>query len=260
MEENEKKEKYYHIASLEKGLRVLEVLSNEKEMSVSAVAKKLGYNRAASHRFLSTLKDLGYVDKNEDNSYYLTLKVLELGMKVANRMEIRQVARPFMQELASAFDETVNLGYFDGQDILHLDKIDSSEILRIDTPLGSHAPAYCTALGKAILAHQDKEDLDAYFNRTKLKNVSPKTIVSRKALKQEFIGIKEKGVAYDNEELATGLCCVAAPVFDHTGKCRYAISVSGPSMRLDNRKMENISKRIKEVTARLAEKMGKPRA
>jgi len=150
---HEEKKRYYQIASLEKGVKVLELLADQKALTVSQVAVSLGLNRAASHRFLATLKDLGYVEKNDDNRYQLTFRVLELGMKVVNRSEVRQEARDFMQELARISNETVNLGYFDGRQILHLDKIDSCEILRIDAPLGSRTPAYCTALGKAILAH-----------------------------------------------------------------------------------------------------------
>ena len=79
------KEKYYQIASLEKGMRVLELLSAQNELGVSAVAARLGFNRAASHRFLATLRDLGYVEKDENHHYHLTFKILELGMKVASR-------------------------------------------------------------------------------------------------------------------------------------------------------------------------------
>jgi DNA-binding transcriptional ArsR family regulator len=99
-------EKYFFIGSLAKGIKIMELLAEQKQLTVSGVAKLLGSNRAASHRFLATLRELGYVEKDEEDRYRLTFKVFELGMKVANRFEIRQIARPLMQELALAFRET----------------------------------------------------------------------------------------------------------------------------------------------------------
>ena len=251
-------EKYFFITSLAKGLKVLELLAEKDELSVSAVAESIGLNRAGSHRFLATLKELGYVEKNDRNRYRLTFKLLGLGVKVANRFEIRRVALPFMQELALAFRETVNLGFWDGTGILHLDKVESREILRMDTPIGSHAPAYCTALGKAILAHLPPYDLNLYLSKIKLKPHGPNTITSRKQLREEIEKTRQRGYAVDDEELAPGLRCVAAPVFDHTGRANYAISVSGPSMRMTNERIETIRPRLANVCAKLSEQLGEP--
>ena len=251
-------EKYFFISSLAKGLKVLELLAEKDELSVSAVAESIGLNRAGSHRFLATLKELGYVEKNEGNRYRLTFKLLGLGMKVANRFEIRRVALPFMQELSLAFRETVNLGFWDGKGILHLDKVESREILRMDTPIGSHAPAYCTALGKTILAHLPMYDLSIYLSRIKLKPHGPNTITSKKQLREEIEKIRQRGYAVDDEELAPGLRCAAAPVFDHTGRANYAISVSGPSMRMTSQRIEIIQPRLRTVCAKLSEQLGEP--
>lgn len=253
---NEEKKRYYQISSLEKGVRVLELLADQKALTVSQVAVSLGLNRAASHRFLATLKDLGYVEKNDDNRYQLTFRVLELGMKVVNRSEVRQEARDFMQELARISNETVNLGYFDGRQILHLDKIDSCEILRIDAPLGSKTPAYCTALGKAILAHLPEDRLDAYLNRTRLAPHGPNTIVSRKKLRQELKKTAKNGYALDDEELSRGLRCVAAPIFDHTGRVTYALSISAPTMRLPKKKVSQMKDQVIGACRQLSSRLG----
>ena len=249
------KQKYYHIASLEKGIRVLELLSDQNELTVSSVAAQLGFNRAASHRFLATLRDLGYVEKNDNNRYHLTFKIMEMGMKVVNRFEIRTEARGYLQELSKAFHETVNLGYWKGQKILHLDKIDSLEILRIDTPLGSWAPAYCTALGKAILAYLPQDELEAYLKDVKLVPHSPRTITSKKKLRQELIKVLQQGYALDDEELSSGLRCVASPVFDHTGHVRYALSVSAPSSRMTQETIEKVQQKLRDVCQRLSGKL-----
>jgi DNA-binding IclR family transcriptional regulator len=249
------KTKYYQIASLEKGMRVLELLSDQNGLTVSAVAAQLGFNRAASHRFLATLRDLGYVEKNENNRYHLTFKIMEMGMKVANRFEIRTEARSYMQELSRAFNETVNLGCWRGQKVLHLDKIDSPEILRMDSPLGSLAPAYCTALGKSILAYLPQDELEAYLKNVKLVPHGPKTITLKKKFRQELIKVLQQGYAVDDEELSAGLRCVAAPIFDHTGYARYALSVSAPSSRMTEKTISRVQQKIRDVCQRLSAKL-----
>jgi DNA-binding IclR family transcriptional regulator len=250
------KKKYYEITSLVKGIKILELLVAQPSLSVSEAAARLGINRAAAHRFLATLRDLGYAEKNEDNRYQSTVRILELGMKVAGRFEIRQEARRFMQELSAAFKETVNLGFWDGKAILHLDKIDSSEILRIDAPLGSKTPAFCTALGKAVLAHLPAEELDSYLDRTRLAPHGPNTIVSKEKLREQLKKIRRRGYAVDNEELARGLRCVAAPVFDHTGRARFALSISCPSLRLRKDAIGKMQLHIRDVCRRLSARLG----
>jgi DNA-binding IclR family transcriptional regulator len=206
--------KYYFVSSLAKGLRVLELLAANGDMSASRMAGCLNTSRAASHRFLTTLRDLGYVEKTEEGRFRLTFKVVELGMKKLDGFEIRHIAHPFMQEIALAFGETVNLGHWDGNAIVHLDKINSREVLRLDVGMGAAAPAYCTGLGKAILAFLNDRELDAYLQSTTLKALSPKTITSRKRLRVDIADIRRRGYAIDDEELSLGLRCVAVPVFD----------------------------------------------
>jgi DNA-binding IclR family transcriptional regulator len=250
------KKKYYQITSLEKGIKVLELLADQNALTVSEVGVGLGTHRAAAHRFLATLRDLGYVEKNSDNRYQLTFRILEMGEKVTRRFEIRQEARKFMQELSKHFKETVNLGLWDGFEILHLDKIDSLEILKIDAPLWSKTPAYCTALGKAILAHLTHEELNDYMKRVRLIAHGPNTIVSKKDLRLELQKTCERGYAIDNQELAQSLCCVAAPIFNHAGRVRYAISISYPSMRIPKGGVENVQLKIRDVCQRLSVRLG----
>jgi DNA-binding IclR family transcriptional regulator len=255
-----KGEKYYVISSLGKGLRVLELLADHGELGVSAVAAHLQTNRAGCHRFLLTLRDLGYVEKTEDGRYRLTFKVLELGMKKLNRFEIRYIARPLMQELAIAFGETVNLGHWDGRVIVYLDKIDSSEILRMDSGLGAVAPAYCTGLGKAILAFLPPEEITAYLRGVQLQSMTPHTITSVEALREELTRTRARGFAVDNEELCLGLRCVSAPVFDYAGRSSFALSVSGPTQRMSESRIASMTVEIKNVCRRLSEKIGDARS
>ena len=253
-----KGEKYYFVASLAKGLRVLELLAANGDMSASRMAGHLDTSRAASHRFLTTLRDLGYVEKTEEGRFRLTFKVVELGMRKLDGFEIRHTVHPFMQEMSLAFGETVNLGHWDGIAIVHLDKINSTEILRLDVGLGALAPAYCTALGKAVLAFLPDRELEDYLQSVEWVAMSPKTITTPDKLKIEIKQIRQRGYAIDDEELSLGLRCVGVPVFDHTGRPTYALSVSGPAQRMSEEKINAIQAKLQPLCRRISRKIGAP--
>jgi len=248
--------KYFFIRSLAKGIHILELLSDNEALTVTQVAKLMNMNRAGSHRFLSTLKELGYADKDESSRYYLTSKVIELGMKVLDRFEIRKIARPFLQELSAKFNESINLGYFNGEEVLTIDKIDSTEILRMDAGIGGGEPAYCTSLGKAILAFLPDTQLEEYLQKIELTPFTPNTVISKDKLKEELMHIKENGYSIDDEELSEGLRCIGAPLFDHNGQALYAISISGPSIRMGSKRIEEIQRELKKICKNLSGKMG----
>jgi DNA-binding IclR family transcriptional regulator len=248
--------KYFFIRSLAKGIHILELLSDNEALTVTQVAKLMNMNRAGSHRFLSTLKELGYADKDESSRYYLTSKVIELGMKVLDRFEVRKIARPFLQELSTKFNESINLGYFNGEEVLTIDKIDSTEILRMDAGIGGGEPAYCTSLGKAILAFLPDTQLEEYLQKIELTPFTPNTVISKDKLKEELMHIKENGYSIDDEELSEGLRCIGAPLFDHNGQALYAISISGPSIRMGSKRIEEIQRELKKICKNLSGKMG----
>jgi len=253
-----KGEKYYFVSSLARGLRVLELLAAEGDMSAARMATHLDTSRAASHRFLTTLRDLGYVEKTEEGRFRLSFKVLELGMCKLEGFEIRHIAHPFMQEMALACGETVNLGHWDGKSIAHLDKINSKEILRLDVGIGALAPAYCTGLGKAVLAHLPEVELDDYLATVSLVPLSPKTITSPEKLRTEIEKIRRQGYAIDDEELSLGLRCVAAPVFDYTGRPSFALSVSGTTQRMSDEKIQAIQSKLRPLCRQISRKIGAP--
>ncbi len=252
------KKKYYQIASLEKGIKILELLAQHGELSVSETAKLMDTNRAGSHRFILTLKDLGYVEKSSSNKYQPTLEVMRLAMKVVNRFEIRNIAKPFMHKLSLMYKETINLGYLKNSDIIHIDKIDSLEVLRMDSALGDKAPAYCTGLGKAILAFLPRYELEECLDRIEFKRLTTHTITDLKEFKKQLSDIRERGYAIDDEEMVSGLRCIAVPIFDHNSYPAYAISVSGPSMRLSHPNLKKIKKTIVQVSSELSDLMGSP--
>ena len=247
---------YYKINSVEKTLKILELLAEKGEISVAEAAAKLGMNRSTCHRFLVTLRELGYVVQNHLSHYRLSFRIYELGMKVADRLQVRHIAYPYLQELSSLFNETTNLGYWDNNEIVHLDKIDSTEILRIDPGIGSRVPAYCTGLGKAVLAYLPDEELTNFLESMPLHAITRNTITTKEKLAQELKQIRKQGFAVDHEELSIGLRCVASPVFDYTNYPSYSVSVAGPSSRMTKEKITAIKEKLKRVCRELSKNLG----
>jgi len=249
---NDGGKKYFKIGSIEKGIRVLELLAEKEELTVTEVARHLGFNRAGSHRYLATLRDLGYVDKNNASQYHLTFKILDLGMRVAKRFEIRRIARPFMENLVSMFNETVNLGYWDGKVIINIDKLDSSNVLRANSTIGTLMPAHCTSLGKSILAFLPDAELNTYLKCATLDSYMPNTIATKEALLEELEQTRQRGFAIDNEEWIMGIRCVAAPIYDAIGHPSYAISIAGPAIRMTPEMVDRMQEKVREACSKIS--------
>lgn len=247
---------YYQVSSLERGLKILELLAEKGGLTVSEVADHLGMHRSASHRFLATLKDLGYVLQDPSSCYRLSFRLFELGMRVVSALEIKQIARPFMEELAKLSNETVNLGYWDGKEIIYIEKIESQEILRMDLAIGARVPAYCSALGKAILAFRPESERQAFLKTTPLEPRTQNTIILPEMLIEDLKIVRQRGFAVDDEELGIGIRCIAAPVFDYSGYPKYAMSVEGPASRMTEERMERIREDVKRMCASLSKGLG----
>jgi DNA-binding IclR family transcriptional regulator len=233
-------------------LRVLELLAERGGLKVSEVAALLGIHRSASHRFLATLKELGYVVQDGSSRYRLSFRLFEMGMAMVNALGIRQIARPFMEELARISKETVNLGHWDGREIVYIDKIKSREVLLTDLAIGTRVPAYCSAMGKAILAFRSEDEQSDFFRAGGFQPLTVRTRTDPRELMRELAQVRERGFAVDDEEMLMGIRCIAAPVLGYNEYPEYALSVSGPAARLSDEAMVHLSEEVKRVCRNLS--------
>jgi len=250
------KKPYYAMTSLVKAFNIMELLANKGPMSVSQVAQVMGIPRSGSHRFLANLRALGYVVQNADSKYQLSFKLFQMGMNVVSGLEIRQVARPFMEELADHFSETVILGYLDGDEVIYVDKIQSTHTLRADLALGNRVPVYCTSMGKAIVSVMPERQQKALLDAIDFKVYTPFTITDRLQLQKDLDQARQNGFATCNQEFHMGITAIAAPVFNYDNNATYALSVSGPTFRMSEERIVEIQKTVKEATSRLSDRMG----
>jgi len=218
--------------SLERGLAVLSAFTSTRPLvGVSELAREVGLSRSSAHRYISTLAALGYLEQDRSTrKYRLGPRVLDLGFSAINSMELRQIALPDLQALSDTTGHTVNMAVLDGIDIVYVERCRSTSIgqreIDLNLHVGSRLPAYCTSMGKVLLAGLAAEELDKRLAQIELSRRGPNTIVATRALVDELAHVREQGLAVNNEELAYGLRSIAVPVRDQEGAVVAAINLA----------------------------------
>ena len=201
-------------------------------VGLKLLAGESGLNISTVHRILGALASIGLVEHQVGGFYRLGLRWLEYGNLVRERLQIRDIARPFIEQLHEQIGEPVNLAIRDGDDIIYLDRAAANAArVRVFYRVGSRAPLHLTSLGKLFLAEESAVQIEAYAKRTGLPGNTEHSLTRLASLNKALSAVHRDGVAFDNEEAELGLRCVAAPVKDDQGLLVAAISVSSPSER-----------------------------
>lgn len=225
----------YNIRVVDRAVSVLRLLEDGKPRTMTELSKELGINSSTTFRLLSTLRYHNLVQLDEaTGNYRLGLACLELSRAYHTGDEVRKAALPVMEKLRDETKETVHLGVLDALEIVYIEKLEGLHAIGLmSSRIGRRAPAYCTGLGKALLAFSNFNDIEADLGQLNLKGFTEATITNGKKLLEHLIGVREKGYALDLGEHEKEVRCVAAPIFNRYGKTVAAISVSGPSGRID---------------------------
>lgn len=250
-------ENFRRVRSIDRAVAILKCFSEKrKEMKLSDIADELDLNKSTVHGIISTLKYHGLIDQDEETQKYrLGLYLMELGNIVSSSMNIRDIAHPIIEDISNRFEETVHLSSLDRFDVVYIDKVESHQSMRIFTTIGSRMPAYCTGVGKAMLAYMDAETLNSLIPES-MDAITPHTITDKEVFLKHLKDIRSKGYAVDNEESSIGLRCIAAPVFDQNGDPKYAISISGPTVRMTEERIEDIIRAIKDSARQISYRLG----
>ena len=245
------------LRSVDNALAVLESFSVERpELGVTELSHTLGLGKSTIHRLLTSLASRGYVRKNpETERYCLGFKAFEVGSLAAGRGAIREVAAPILRSLMLATKETVHLGVLDEWDVVYIDKIESDQPLQMYSRIGRRAPLHCTALGKVLLAWAAEEWIDRFLRR-RLRAYTPSTRTDPSTLRTELDQIRATGHAFDREEFAVGLTCIAAPLFDHTGRVAASLGIAGPAVRLADERLSRLAPLVREAAAGVSRHLG----
>jgi IclR family pca regulon transcriptional regulator len=215
--------------SLERGLAILGCFTPARPvLGIADIADDLGMSRSTTHRYVITLVALGYLEQGASRKYRLGLRVTDLGMSALNSTGLREHARPYLEELRQRTSYTASLAVLDGPEILYVDRAPSFRRGRgsagPDLQPGSRLPAYCTAMGKLLLANLpdgEQRELIAEIKPTKR---GPNTITAKRALREELEQILDAGFAVNDQELAKDLIAIAAPV---RNEAREVVAAAG---------------------------------
>lgn len=219
------------LQSLTRGLAVIRAFDAEHaELTLAEVARRSGIARATARRILHTLEDLGYVRLRE-NRFALTPRVLELGGAYLASSSLAALARPHLDDLTAASDESSSLSELDDDEIVYVARVERRRIMRVSIGLGTRFPAYATSMGRVLLAGRPAEWVDAYLSRVRLEGLTDRTITGAGELRAELARVREQGWCLVDEELEPGLRSVAAPVRDGAGEVVAAVNVSTTTRR-----------------------------
>src|SRR5499427_9898292 len=223
----------YTVDAAAKALELLSVFSfREPRLSLADLATRTGIPRATAFRLLSTLEQSGFLVKVH-GAYQLGIKCFVLGNIVAGGLDLRETAHPHLAALRDSTRETTQLAILDHWQVVYLERMLSPlPVGFMRSRAGAILPAYCTALGKTLLAYRPEAEVAAWAASQRFIALTPRTITSAKRLLRDLRAVRERGYGVDEEEREKGVCCIAAPVRNHTGQVVAAISVAGPSQRM----------------------------
>lgn len=247
----------YSIAVLDRAVDLLEAMAAAHgPMGVSELARAIDSTKSATFRILVTLEERGYVYRvDESSKYELGLSLVHLGQSALERIDLRTVARPTMEDLHERFNETVNLGVLSGDRIVYVDMVESDHELRMSAQIGAHDNVHSTAIGKAILANLPVDQQDALL-RAPLPARTPKTLTDPDELRKEIERIKVSGFSRDRGENEDGSCCFGAAIFDSQGNVAAAISVAGPDSRLKGEVAEDVAVAVRAAAQEVTDRLG----
>lgn len=219
------------VQSLQRGLAVVRAFGPERtHLSVADVAQATGLTRAVARRFLLTLVELGYV-RNEGRVFLLRPRILELGNAYLSGLAFPDLARPFLEELSAKVQESTAAAVLDGDEIVYVANVVPRRVMTINVPVGGRDPAYCTALGRVLLAQRSDDEIDLYLKSVPLERVTATTVTDPAKLKRLLVGVRTKGYALVDQEFENGLVAAAVPVHDAGGATVAAMNVSASSLR-----------------------------
>lgn len=248
----------YGIRAVERAVAILKAFSPvSPEMGVTDLARKLGLHKSTVHRLLVTLERVGFVLQDDlTGRYRLGLPLFELGSLVVTNMELRRVARPFIEGAHRASGETVHLAILDEGEVVYIDKIESTRQVRMSSMVGRRAPAHCTGLGKALLASLPGSVLDQVIQRRGLQAYTARTLTSAEGLRNHLAIVRQRGYSIDAGEHEELVRCAAAPVFDHTNNLAAAVSIAAVGVDVDSPRFKEYVALVRNCARSISEALG----
>ena len=236
----EQKETKNPVQSAERIFQVMEMLADHGEMGLMEISTALGLHKSTVHRLLMSLVYMGYAKQDEvSQKYMLSYKIVSMAGKMLDRMDILQVAKPYMERLSDISGETVHLVQREGNNILYIYKIEAK-----------------IGMGKAIMAELPESEVKQIWNESIIEKKTEHTITDYDDMLSVLKEAKKNGYALDDEENEEGVRCIAASLRDYHNEVKYAFSISGPTSRMTRERVEELSVDVRKVQEELSMELG----
>jgi IclR family transcriptional regulator, pca regulon regulatory protein len=225
--------------SLARGLIVIQAFTQKKrQLTISQLSAKTGLSRAAVRRCLYTLAQLGFAGSEDGRHFYLGPRILALGYSYIASMPLATAAQPVLERLSHELHESCSISTIDHSEIIYVARASVTRIMSIDLGVGSRLPAFCTSMGRVLLASLPSESLESYLSQTELKQYTERTITSVEKLRQVLRLVSRNGYAIVDQELELGLRSMAVPIQNPNAKIVAALNVGAHAQRVSIQEMQ----------------------
>lgn len=248
------------VPAIERALNILEYLGTvDKPVTLKEISSILKIPNASTFRIVKYLCSRGYLqEKSEPQAQYsLGLKILDLSHMLTKQLDITQIAKPSMKKLSELTGQTSQLAVLQKHGIMYIDQIFPTKPVSIIAPLRTELPVNISASGKVLVAHLSSDERDDYLKSMELVHKTSNSITDIDQLKVELKKVRKDGYAIDNEEFATGIGCLAAPIFDYSNRCIAAIGITGHICDYNDENSFNLmTKAIKDTADEISAQLG----
>jgi IclR family KDG regulon transcriptional repressor len=239
-----------------KAVELLNVFLEHPQLTLQELVNQTGLPKTSVHRMVSTLEEAGFLKRGLTGTYELGLAFLQFGHAVSERLDIRKMSLPVMQQLKEEIGEAVNLIIRDGNEAIYVEKVDTTEPVRVYTAIGRRAPMYAGACPRILLAFLPKKHLEQYLETVQLLPIANNTITDKNVLRRVLEEARKNGYTVSHSELANFTSAVAAPIFNHSGQVVAGLSIVGPENRFQEEHLPRLIEKTKAAAREISAKLG----
>jgi DNA-binding IclR family transcriptional regulator len=233
------------------------VSSRQGGMTNSEISRKLKIPKSSASYILRALEDGGYLRRDvESGKYKLGLKLLSLRHSALAELDIREIAIPVMRQLVESSGRTAHLAILDRGEAVYIERVEAPGFIKMDTWIGRRMDLHSTGVGKALLAFQSPEDVEALIGKRGLSKHTARTITVPAKLLKELERARDLGYAIDDEENSLGVCCAAAPIFDANGRVEASVGLTGTVSTMDKSSQQRVVELVKDAARRISIQLG----
>jgi len=252
-------EEKYTILVLQKTGRIIEtLLKYPNGLTLAELSEEAAINKATTFRILLNLQEGSYIVKNtSDGRYCLGYRFVEISSAVLSRFDIRQLARPYLEQLSVNVREVVHLVVLDGTEGLYIDKVENfTSPFKMYSQVGGRMMLHCTAAGKVLLSGMSGDEVENVVRLKGLPQKTKNTITQSGELRQELERIRNRGYGVDEIENEEGIRCIAAPIYNYQKHIIAAVSVAGTTLSVTRDRIPELAAELKEITAKISREIG----